>query len=121
MILKEYFERLEKERTIVSMLGMYGLVMEGIASDLGNQGNYEESIEINKKIIEQSLKAKHLEYVEENVYSLMWNEEKRKGFSEKENPERMLCMQDCMVMDIYNRDKLNENWIKHKLNDIFNS
>ena len=80
-ILKEYFEGLEKERTIVSMLGTYGLVMGGIASDLGNQGNYEESIAINRKIIEQSLKAKHLEYVEENIYSLMWNEEKRKGFS----------------------------------------
>ncbi len=117
-ILKEYFERLEKERTIVSMLGTYGLVMQGIASDLGNQGRYEESMEINRKIIEQSLKAKHLEYIEENVYDLMWNEEKRKGISENENPERIVCMKDCIIIDSYNRDKVNENWMKTKLKGI---
>ena len=117
-ILKEYFERLENERTIVLILGMYGLVMEGIASDLGNQGKYEESIEINRKIVEQSLKWKHLEYIEENIYGLMWNEEKRKGLSEKENPERIVCMQDCIVIDSYNRDKVNENWMKTKLKGI---
>ena len=103
------------------MLGMYGLIMEGIASDLGNQGKYEESIVINRKIVEESLKWKHLEYVEENVYSLMWNEEKRKGLSEKENPERMLCMQDCIIMDIYNKDKWSEKWFKNKLREILES
>lgn len=49
----------------------------------------------------------------------MWNEEKRKGLSERENPERMLCMQDCIIMDIYNKDKWSEYWFRNRLKEIF--
>ena len=103
------------------MLGTYGFVMGGISDDMGNQGMYEEATEINKKIVEQSLKARHLEYVEENVYNMMWNEEKRKGLPEKENLERISCMQDCIVIENYNKNKRRENWMKKRLKDILNS
>lgn len=117
-ILQEYLEGLEKNVTIQPILGTYGLMMGQIASYLGNQEKYEESIAINKKIVEQSLLLRHLEYVEDNIYDIMWNEEKRKGLPEKENQERILCMQDCIVMDIYNKDKRSENWMKKELERV---
>ena len=121
LILQQYFEKLEQKVGLPSILGMYGLVMSAIASDMGNQGNYEDSIEINKKMIQQSLQLRHLEYVEKNMYGLMWNEEKIKGLPEKENHERILCMKDCITIDNYNKNKRRENWMRNRLNKILDN
>ena len=118
LILQEYLEALEEKMTIPCIIGMYGLIMSAIASYMGNIGNYEQSSKINRKIIEQSLLIRHFEYVGKNVYSIMWNEEKRKGLPEKENLERISCMQDCIVIEEYNKNKRRENWMKNKLKDI---
>ncbi len=118
-VLRQYLEYWEEKVTIAPILGIYGLVMVTIASYMGDEGKYEEAIEINRKIIEQSLLLRHLEYVEGNVYDLMWNEENRKGLLEKENPDRLLCMQDCIVLDIYNRAKMNQTWMENRLKEIF--
>lgn len=118
-ILQQYLEYWEEKVMIAPILGTYGLIMVTIASYMANNGKYEEAIEINRKIIEQSLRLRHLEYVEGNMYDLMWNEEKKEGFLEKENLDRLLCMQDCIVLDVYNREKMNENWMKNHLKKIF--
>ena len=117
-ILQKYLENLEQQMTLPAIFGMYGFIMSTISSYMGNVGQFEKSSEINIKIIEYSLKLRHLEYVEDNLYDLMWNEEKRKGLPEKENLERLSCMKDCLVIDIYNRNKWNENWMRTRLNDI---
>ncbi len=121
LILQEYLEALEEKMTIPCIIGMYGLIMSAIASHMGNIGQFEPSSEINRKIIEQSLLIRHFEYVGRNVYDLMWNEEKRKGLPEKENLERISCMQDCIVIENYNKNKQRENWMKKRLKDILNS
>ena len=117
-ILQKYMEYLEQEVTISPILGVYGLVMSAIASYMGNRGEYEASSIINKKIIKQSLKIRHLEYVEKNVYSLMWNEEKKQGLPEKENLERILCMKDCIRIANYNKDQLREDWMRTRLKGV---
>ena len=120
-ILYQYLESLEEETKLSPILGIYGLVMSAIASYMGNKGKYEESIKINEKIIKCSLQLRHLEYVEKNIYSLMWNKEKRKGLPEKENLERISCMKDCIVIEKYNKNKRRENWMRNRLKDILDS
>ena len=121
LILQEYLENLEEKMTLPCIIGMYGLIMSAIASHMGNVGQFEPSSEINRKIIEQSLSIRHFEYVGRNIYDLMWNEEKNKGLPEKENLERISCMQDCIVIENYNKNKRRENWMRNKLKDILDS
>ena len=118
LILRQYLEYWEKKITIAPILGTYGLIMNMISSFMGSQENDVEAMEINKKIVKQSLLLRHLEYVEDNIYDLMLHEEKRKGLPIKENPDRIVCMQDCIVLDNYNKEKLQENWMKNKLAEI---
>ena len=117
-ILQKYLENLEQQMKLPAIFSMYGFIMSTISSYMGNVGQFEESSEINRKIIEYSLKLRRLEYIEDNLYDLMWNEEKRKGLPEKENLERISCMKDCLVIDIYNRDKLSEKWMRNRLKSI---
>lgn len=117
--LKEYYIVLENKTGISSIFGMYGLVMYYIASLMGNAEKYEESNIISKRIVENSFVLRHLEYVEENLYNMMWNREKQNGFSEKENPERIPSMEQGILIDVYCKDKLSEVWMRNKLNKIY--
>lgn len=60
-------------------MGMYGLVMTSVASTLGNVEKYEQSNEINQKILRESVRTRNMSYVRHNMYALYWNDKKQKG------------------------------------------
>lgn len=105
-VLQEYFEYLEKKCTIAPILGMYGLVMNTVASYKGNMGLYEESSAINRKILRESLRVRNLSYVRANLYDLLWNDYMQKGLPMTvEDPEWKKGILHCLTADIFCKDE----------------
>jgi len=113
-ILLEYYEWIEKRHTISEQLGMYGFVMSVVASYLGNLGEYKHSDRISKKLVEESLYMRSLDYVERNLYSMMWNKKAQQGFDEQ-NPEWRSCIETCIIINLYTKDEFMAEWMRKKL------
>ena len=113
-ILWEYYKWVERQEFPTEQLGMYGFVMSEVASYLGNLGAYKESNSISKKIVKESLYFCSLDYVERNLYNMIWNKKEQQGFAEQ-NPEWKQCLKLCMVIDLYNKDEFHAEWMRRKL------
>lgn len=115
-VLKEYFEWLENKCSLTPILGMYGFVMTSVASWMGNRKKYEESTAINEKIVRELLRTRNLSYVHRNLYGLLWNDNKSKGFPmDKENPEWTQGLLECLTVDIFCKDEWLSTKIKKRL------
>ena len=112
--LREYYEWIETRHTISEQLGMYGFVMSGVASYLGNLGEYRHSDKISKKLVKESLYMRSLDYVERNLYSMMWNKKEQQGFDEQ-NPEWRNCLETCIDINLYTKDEFMTEWLRKKL------
>ncbi|MBO5176983.1 MAG: hypothetical protein J6C07_05965 [Lachnospiraceae bacterium] len=112
--LREYYEWMETRRTISEQLGMYGFVMSGVASYLGDRGEFTDSNKISKNLVEESLYARSLDYVERNLYSMMWNKKEQQGFDEQ-NPEWRNCLETCIDINLYTKDEFMTEWLRKKL------
>ena len=93
---------------------MYGFVMSGVASYLGNMGNYMESTGISKNLVEESLYMRSLDYVERNLYSMIWNKKEQQGFDEQ-NPEWRNCLETCIDINCFTKDEFMAGWLRKKL------
>lgn len=115
-ILQEYFEYLEQKCTLAPILGMYGFVMETVASYNGNMGEYEESSAINRKIITESLRMRNMSYIQRDLYGLLWNDFKQKGLPmTMEDPFWKQGILQCFAVDVYCKDewlikRMKEKW-----------
>lgn len=105
-VLEEYFEYLEQKCTMAPILGMYGFVMNTVASYKGNMGQYEDSSAINLKILLESLRTRNMSYVRENMYDLLWNDYMQKGLPMTvEDPEWKKGLLRCLTADIFCKDE----------------
>lgn len=114
--LKEYYIWLEKKCTLAPFFGMYGFVMTSVASCMGNEGFYEESNTLNKKIVMEALRLKSLSYVRRNLYGVLWNDRKQKGLPmEKEDPKWRSGLLECLSVDIYCKDEMRASIMRKRL------
>jgi hypothetical protein len=62
---------------------MYELIMTGVASRLGDAGEYEKSTEISEKVMEECLLAHRMGMLHDCLYNKLWNqiEAAKKGTS----------------------------------------
>ena len=113
-VLREYYEWMETRHTISEQFGMYGFVMSGVASYLGDRGEFSDSNKISKNLVEESLYTRGLDYVERNLYSMMWNKKEQQGFDEQ-NPEWRNCLETCIDINFYTKDEFMTEWLRKKL------
>ena len=53
---------------------MYELIMTGVASRLGDAGEYEKSTEISEKVMKECLLARRLGTLDGCLYNRLWNQ-----------------------------------------------
>lgn len=76
--LHNYYSVYEKEESIGMFINMYELVMTGVASQLGNKGEYDKSDEIGEGIALECLKWNRITFIPHSIYNATWNYEQRK-------------------------------------------
>ena len=113
-VLWEYYKWIERQEFPLEQLGMYGFVMSDVADYMGSLGEYRNSNKISRKIVKESLYLRSLDYVERNLYSMMWNKKEQQGF-DKQNPEWRRCLKLCIVINLYNKDVFHAEWMRKKL------
>ena len=62
------------EDSIHTFINMYELIMTGVASRLGDAGEYEKSTEISEKVMKECLLARRLGTLDGCLYNRLWNQ-----------------------------------------------
>ena len=116
-LVAEQDEAGERDYIIFCFINMYELVMDSVASEVGDMGQYDRSDEISLKIITECLYQRRSFGVHGGIYNLMWNNEQR----EKEGiPVRRQCnpeedLKHCLVFSIIGKEKHFEEFYRRKL------
>ncbi len=83
--LQEYYRVYEKNGLLQSVDGMYAVLMEYVASTLGNSGRYEESNRYTEIIAEGCLRFRQLRMLSIALYNGWWNNWKKNEGTPEEN------------------------------------
>lgn len=92
-VCKNYLERLCDEILIMksmetAKLCTYELVMENCADYMGNEGNYELSRQISRKLLKESLRNKRTTFIIDSEYNELWTYQQIKN-SHNESIDRV--------------------------------
>lgn len=106
----------------LSYIRVYEFVLVFVSGRLGNIKEYEKSDEMEKKIIDLSLKAKRIKAIHGALYGLLWNSMQR-----KDENKHILTQKDitdelvkCINMSTLCKNTVREKKYKDKLEQITN-
>lgn len=118
--LREMYRFYEESGMISSCINMYEVVMDYVASELGNMGEYDESDAISRAFITESLRLHRLYGIHQSIYNIMWNDgqRQREGIlsESRRNPERDL--QHCVVLSEFCKETRSREFYWKKLSKI---
>lgn len=90
---------------------VYETLMSGLCSRLGDEGRYEESIELSQWLLKECLKNRRMVVLVDNLYNILWNYEKYS--QEKNDSHEYLVIKryltNCVMLGEINRSI---NWIE---------
>ena len=126
---EEYVELLKKicdqymlKNDIKNHIDMYEFIMDGVASHLGNMGQYEESSRISASIIKEKLSLGRMGMLHMSLYNILWNETQYKKDTKNIPVEQSLSreeeLQKCILLAELCKDVFYENIYREKMNQI---
>lgn len=114
------YEEYSSKNVIANAISMYEFVTEGAVSELGNMGEHEFAILIDKKSIKESLKCRRLIHIDYKLYDIFWNNQeirKKKGI--KMNLEKMADeLVNCISISHYTKRYFYEKIYRDKLTNV---
>ncbi|MBQ7954217.1 MAG: helix-turn-helix transcriptional regulator [Lachnospiraceae bacterium] len=115
--LRRCYTGLREEGFIGAYINSYELVMSGVASQLGNKGEYDTASDISKTILSECLKWNRITFIPGSLYDLTWNYEQKEKehipVEEKRNVFRDINL--CVIYSRFGRRKFMERSYKRKL------
>lgn len=73
-ILTFFYQYFEVQGIVDAYMSMYEMVMNLVASHLGDQGEYEESNNISKRLLQECLQCRRANLVDSCLYNIYWND-----------------------------------------------
>lgn len=116
-LLRRYFMIKEREGMLSEEIIIYEVVMKMVASELGNIGEFEQSTQIEKKIIYESLKQHRLFFVDDSLYGIWWNEKKQMK-AENMNEKQIQNLKMCAILSHFLKKTEDEKFYFEKLAKI---
>ena len=115
--LEEQYRAYEREKLIFCFISMYEIVMGGLASELGNMGEYDRSDAISWTIIRECLYQRRTFGVHGGIYNIMWNNEQRQKegipIRQQRNLEKDLI--HCIIFSELGIERYDEQFYRKKL------
>lgn len=71
--LRGFYSYFEEREIVDAYMGMYEMVMRQVVSCLGDQGEYEESDAISRRVLRECLLCRRANLVESYLYCIYWN------------------------------------------------
>lgn len=116
-LLLRFFEQYERKKELSDCISMYEFVMVSMANELGNMDKHQSAINIDKKIIKESLKCKRLWAVSNSLYDILWNEsEQAINEGDKISKDKMTeGLRQCIAFSHFCRQIYIEKFLCEKL------
>lgn len=115
-VLEEFYETCEKDQIIFCFINMYEVIMDRVASEWGEMGEYDRSDEISRNIIKECLYQRRSYGIHRGIYNIMWNVEQRR---KKGIPYRSQSTEEdlksCIIFSMLGMEKHNEEFYRKKL------
>lgn len=114
------YEEYSSKNVIANAISMYEFVTEGAVSELGNLGEHELAIQIDRQSIKESLKCRRLVHMDYKLYDILWN--KQEMANEKEDKADLKKMADelksCISISHYTKRFFYEKIYRDKLVNV---
>lgn len=112
--LVRYFEHYEKKYALLDCIVMYEFVMVRIASELANMGEHQLAIQIDKKVLRESLMCKRVWAVANILYDILWSEQEqaKKSLAKKEMTENL---RHCIKISHFCKQTFGEKFFIEKI------
>lgn len=107
----KYCKDIEYEGMETGRMGIYELIMEYVASLLGDMGKYEESNNTSHKLIKVSLRLRRGGQIHPSLYSIAWNGKQSNMNKHSYNSMVQRCITLSQLMD----DEYDESFYKENL------
>ena len=115
--LMDFFEKCILSKDVSERISMYEFVTEGAVDALGNMGEHELAVEIDKKAIKASLECRRIWGIHYKVYDIWWNENERmKKYGVKlDRDETEKALKKCIILSHYVKCYFYEDFYNKKL------
>ncbi|MDE6984101.1 MAG: hypothetical protein K2O99_06115, partial [Lachnospiraceae bacterium] len=112
-----FFEVYEKKCVLSDNIIMYEYIMIIVASELGNMGEYQLSLEIDKKVLKASLQCRRMWESGNILYDILWNESKQNTENGQEIAKEKMTevLRKCIILSHFCRQTFREDFLKSKL------
>ncbi len=112
-----FFEVYEKKCVLPDNIIMYEYIMTFVASELGNMGEYQLSLEIDKKVLKASLQCRRMWEAGNILYDILWNESKQNAENGQEIAKEKMTeeLRKCIILSHFCRQTFREDFFKRKL------
>lgn len=118
--LLDIYHKYSLKNEIANAISMYEFVTEGAVSELGNLGENELAIQIDRQSIKESLKCRRLVHMDYKLYDILWN--KQEMANEKEDKADLKKMADelksCISISHYTKRFFYEKIYRDKLVNV---
>lgn len=110
-------DQIWKKDTLSDCIAMYEHIMPFVASDLGNRGEYQIAIELDRKILRESLMCKRIWTIGNALYDILWNENKQMTEIELlvDKTKMTERLRQCLLLSHFCRQSFNEKFYYNKL------
>ena len=118
--LLEFYEKYELDKGVSEAISMYEFVTDGAVEALGNMGEHEWSVRIDRKAIKASLKCRRLCDMHYKLYDIWWNEnEKLQKMGEKIGREETReALKNCIIFSHFIKQDFHEKIYRSKLEKL---
>ena len=118
--LMEFCERHNSDKDVLEAVSMYEFVTEGAVDALGNMGDHEWAVRIDKKAIKASLSCRRMWGIHYKLYDIWWNENEimKKEGKEIGVDKTRETLKDCVILSHYAKAFYHENVYRNKLEKL---
>lgn len=119
-LIMHFFEPYEDKNMLSDCIIMYEYVMIHVASELGNMGELQASTEVHKKVLGASLMCRRVWEGANNLYSILWNDEKKKNaIGQFIRKEKMIeGLKQCIILNHFCKQSYGENFLCEKMHQV---
>lgn len=108
-----FFALYEKENLLSDCIVMYEYVMVYIANELGNAGEYQEAIKLDRKLLKADFTHRRIWMIGNILYDILWSEMKQEKSVNKEKMTEILVQ--CRLLSHFCKQKFYEDFYDDKL------
>lgn len=118
--LEEYYEPYVKKGLLQSVEGMHSVIMDYVASEWGNKGEYEHSDSLSKVIIDGCLRFRKPGLLPRSLYNLLWNDMERQkaGIPNEEVLDVVEELETIIQLSNLDKRYVREKFYRRKLQQV---